>query len=121
VIASLQNATPLYISRSAQEPSAPQPERIRASFDCSKAATPIEKLICRDAELASIDREMATVYARVLQTLAPGSRDSLRRDQLQWFTKYRAACNATLTEEERKACILRYLSSRAEELRAKDH
>jgi uncharacterized protein YecT (DUF1311 family) len=117
VIASTQNAASLYGDRTAGSAQ----ERIRASFDCSKAATPIEKLICRDAELASMDRGMAAAYASMLQKVAPGSRDSLRHDQIQWFVKYRAACNAVLTEEERKGCIVRYLSGRTEELRAKAH
>ena len=125
VIASMQNARPLYSDQTAasiQEPSsAHHPEGVYASFDCSKAATPTEKLICHDAELASMDREMATAYASALQKLTPDGRDSLRHDQIQWFAKYRAACNAASTDGERKACILRYLSSRAEELRAKAH
>ena len=33
-----------------------------ASFDCAKAGTAVEKMICADAELSKLDEEMATVY-----------------------------------------------------------
>ena len=123
VIASTQNATPLYDGQAAGPDrglsGSRHPEPIRASFDCLKATTPSEKLICHDARLASLDREMADTYATAVQKLAPESRGSLRRDQIQWFAKYRADCSAMSTEEKQKACIVRYLSSRTEELRAK--
>ena len=33
------------------------------SFDCTKAASEAEKLVCTDAELAALDRQLATRYA----------------------------------------------------------
>jgi uncharacterized protein len=33
------------------------------SFDCAKAASEAEKLVCTDAELAALDRQLATRYA----------------------------------------------------------
>jgi uncharacterized protein len=41
---------------------APPAQTIQASFDCAKAEKNAEKLICGDAELAAIDREMARLY-----------------------------------------------------------
>lgn len=37
-------------------------EEIKPSFDCTKAKTRVEKLICSDAELAKLDREMSEKY-----------------------------------------------------------
>ena len=37
-----------------------------ASFDCSKAGTKVEKLICADVELSRMDEEIAKVYGEVL-------------------------------------------------------
>lgn len=39
------------------------------AFDCAKASGEIEMLICQDADLAVLDRELAEVYAASLQTL----------------------------------------------------
>ncbi len=39
------------------------------AFDCAKASGEIETLICEDAELAALDRELAGVYAASLQAL----------------------------------------------------
>ena len=33
-----------------------------ASFDCAKARTAVEKMICADAELSKLDDEMAAVH-----------------------------------------------------------
>jgi uncharacterized protein len=46
----------LSVALSAQAEPAP-------SFDCAKAASNVEKLICQSPELAELDREMATLYA----------------------------------------------------------
>lgn len=40
-----------------------------ASFDCSKAGTPIEKAICSYPELSALDEQLASVY-RVAATKA---------------------------------------------------
>ena len=33
-----------------------------ASFDCKKAAAPVEKMICSDAQLSGLDARLATSY-----------------------------------------------------------
>ncbi len=40
----------------------PPAQAIKPSFDCEKAEKNAEKLICADAELAAVDRELARVY-----------------------------------------------------------
>ncbi|MCL1058378.1 MliC family protein [Shewanella gelidimarina] len=39
------------------------------SFDCNKASGAVERLICQDDELASLDRTMATVYQQALKNI----------------------------------------------------
>jgi uncharacterized protein len=41
---------------------APAAQAFKPSFDCEKAEKNAEKLICGDAELAAVDREMARLY-----------------------------------------------------------
>jgi uncharacterized protein len=33
-----------------------------ASFDCAKAQSKVEKIICADAELSKLDEDLATAY-----------------------------------------------------------
>ncbi|WP_429153352.1 MliC family protein [Aeromonas hydrophila] len=41
------------------------------SFDCAKAAGAAETLICKDAALAALDNELATLYPKALANLSP--------------------------------------------------
>jgi uncharacterized protein len=51
------------------------------AFDCSKAEHEVEKLICKDAELAARDRKMADVYqqaVRVMGKIDVGSAEAVK-------------------------------------------
>jgi uncharacterized protein YecT (DUF1311 family) len=61
-----------------------------ASFDCKKAATRVEKLICADAELSALDGKLAQAYRRAV-SISPRP-DSLRSDQATWLARERGAC-----------------------------
>ena len=37
------------------------------SFDCAKAAGQVEQLVCKDADLAALDRKLADVYVKALK------------------------------------------------------
>lgn len=53
-----------------------------ASFDCAKASTKVEKLICTDAELSKLDEALAAAYADALKSTDPAS---LKAGQKAWF------------------------------------
>lgn len=38
-----------------------------ASFDCTKAKSPVEKAICSDAELGKLDEDLSKVYKDALK------------------------------------------------------
>lgn len=61
-----------------------------ASFDCTKAATSIEKAICSDPVLSRLDDQLADAY-RVAQKRAE-SRIALRNTQSAWLVSRRGAC-----------------------------
>ena len=82
------------------------------SFDCAKAATPVERLICQDAELSSLDSQMANSYRMALKGASAERKEVIRRQQAGWFADYSRTCNAPLSETERHGCIDRYLSDR---------
>ena len=43
--------------------------KVSPSFDCRKATTEVEKLICSDDELAKLDVEMSKSYHTFMKTL----------------------------------------------------
>jgi len=62
------------------------------SFDCRKAATPVEKLICSDPTLGDLDRKMAERFARALESAQPSSRGAIIKDQLRWLQDRASGC-----------------------------
>jgi len=63
------------------------PAALRAegpAFDCSKAQGEVEPLICKDAELAALDRRLDGVYKEALGKARDGMDKSLRTEQRGW-------------------------------------
>jgi uncharacterized protein len=54
-----------------------------ASFDCAKAATPVEKMVCGDSALSKADEALAQAYAAALA--ATLDTHTLRTDQVEWI------------------------------------
>lgn len=82
------------------------------SFDCAKASTPVERLICQDVELSSLDSQMANSYRMVLKDASAERKEIIRRQQAEWFANYSRTSNSPLSENQRRDCIDRYLSDR---------
>jgi uncharacterized protein len=61
------------------------------SFDCTKASTTVEKMICTDSELAGLDRAVARLYAGIPRS-AKSDRLQLWTSQADWL-KERDACS----------------------------
>jgi len=57
----------------------------RATFDCTKASGEIEKLICKDEGLASLDRQMAEVYAKAMKSWPSDVAKEQRGYQRGWI------------------------------------
>lgn len=72
-----------------QQPVAPQQQDIKASFDCAKAGTRVEKMICSDAALAELDTTLAARYESVLQM--GDDKTYWKQDQRKWV-KERNQC-----------------------------
>ena len=62
-----------------------------AGFDCAKATTKAEKIICEDDELSKLDEEMAKTYSEGLKKYP--FPEALKLRQKQWL-KRREACAA---------------------------
>jgi uncharacterized protein YecT (DUF1311 family) len=61
------------------------------SFDCKKASTGPERLICSNQQLASLDVQLMQAYRRAMSS-AP-NRSSLRVAQIDWNKNQRDACS----------------------------
>ncbi len=61
----------------------PAEERTGPSFDCSKARSATERLICRDPQLSRMDRELGRVHAQAKRT-APDAADFKRENDEEW-------------------------------------
>ena len=61
-----------------------------ASFDCSKAQSKIEKMICADAELSRLDEEIAKVYGDVLKKSPDEA--LLKKQQRGWLKARNLDC-----------------------------
>lgn len=79
-----------------------------ASFDCRKASTRIENLICTDTELSSLDEQLSKAYR---EALAKGvNKASVKQWQKQWLFLTRDSCADT-------ACLKTVYASHVSELR----
>lgn len=61
-----------------------------ASFDCTKAATRAEKIICADPALSGMDEELAKTYAQARQK-SP-DKETLTKAQRAWVKNVRDSC-----------------------------
>lgn len=65
-----------------------------ASFDCGRAATRVERLICADLSLAMLDGSVSEIYWLLMQRSSASGRDALQRTQRAWLAR-RDACGDT--------------------------
>ena len=92
-------------------------DRIQPSFDCSKAKTRVEKLICSDEDISRVDRDMQKAYDLMMgkydlaymneeakEEIKPYL-EKLKQSQIDWV-KYRDKyCNTKKDEKEFNSCV----------------
>jgi uncharacterized protein len=69
-----------------------------ASFDCKKAKTGIENMICSGKEISKLDEEMDRAYKNALALVS--YKDQMRKQQREWVKLLRDTC-------EDEMCLLR--------------
>ena len=82
------------------------------TFDCTKAASKVETLICADAALATLDRRLADVYAKAIAE-SPANVAATQKALQRGWIKGRDDC---WKSAETKACVEREYRSRIVEL-----
>ncbi len=66
--------------------------QIIASFDCSKASSSAERLVCADPELARLDLRLADIYKKLLKIYP--DKAQLKGEQANWIRESRNACSS---------------------------
>ncbi|MGO9121661.1 MAG: lysozyme inhibitor LprI family protein [Desulfomonilaceae bacterium] len=71
---------------------------LAASFDCNKATTPVEKLICAEQGLSQFDEKLSRVYEEALR-LTPDPQ-GLKREHEKWLRDVRNLCTDSICLEK---------------------
>ncbi|MCP5424947.1 MAG: DUF1131 family protein [Gammaproteobacteria bacterium] len=87
---------------------------LAASFDCAKAQSKIEKVLCGDDELNQADSELDELYFGLRKSLSKAAAEQLKKDQLNWL-KERERC---ARDSNISACLRRVYSERITALHA---
>ncbi len=96
------------------EPPAPAPTP--PSFDCSRAATVVEKEICANPDFSNLDSRIAALLAQALAIVSVRDAEALRGDQRAWL-KDRDDCGGRVhgnppVYADVDACLRRELNAR---------
>jgi len=83
------------------------------SFDCGKATHEAEQLICKDAELADLDRSLSELYSTVLKHTPAAEQGALKAEQRGWV-KGRNDC---WKSSDQRGCIKAEYEARIRELK----
>jgi uncharacterized protein len=63
-------------------------EKSNPSFDCSKASTPVEKMICSDSLLGRLDVALTNNYKMMMAAnIGDGAKQHLKTTQREWLTR----------------------------------
>jgi len=76
----------------AADPVAASKLAARASFDCAKAQTPLEKAICSDISLGYADIVLSRVYSGLLKNPDQTDKATFVPSERQWLQKVPAKC-----------------------------
>ncbi|MCL6416413.1 lysozyme inhibitor LprI family protein [Aestuariirhabdus sp. Z084] len=85
---------------------------VAASFDCQQAERDLDKAICSDLKLSTLDETMSTYYSELKATLASEDGNQLLQEQRAWLKLRETECGAGNTE-----CLLDLYEARILALR----
>ncbi|MFM5231124.1 MliC family protein [Aeromonas media] len=85
------------------------------SFDCTKAHSAAEQLVCQDAGLAALDNELAALYPKALSQLSAEQQKTEKAMQRGWI-KGRNGC---WKESDSRQCVEESYQLRITELQIK--
>ncbi len=81
------------------------------AFDCTKASTETEKLICSDGTLKQADDDLGQAWSKVRDLLDTAEFKMLRQNQRAWLKTRDARCGYG-NDAERVACLIQQTTAR---------
>ena len=91
---------------------------VKASFDCSKARTKLELLICSSDVIGGEDIDLSAAYQKALGSSAPDARKVLVASESRWLTYVAKSCiGAAIGDYDSKSCAEQAFSDRADQLK----
>lgn len=95
-----------------------RPRAFGPSFDCTRAETSVELLLCDDKELMLSDSILGRVYDAALKA-NPTSKHAIRSEQRRWIAERNAKCSPAIpsqadyrTSRSGALCLYRYIEER---------
>lgn len=80
-----------------------------ASFDCAKASSSLEKMICENPSISEQDSTLSRLYGWVIEEASLASKPKITSAQKNWITQIRDICTTT-------TCLASAYGARIEEL-----
>lgn len=81
---------------------------VKPSFDCNKASTTTERLVCSDDELASLDLKLANAYKNARNLADVAGKKKILEEQKIWLKAYNLCKD--------KDCVKQNLEQRIKDL-----
>lgn len=90
----------------------------KPSFNCNKARTQAELLVCREATLGDIDGRLGEVYWELHRFLAPSEARELKKQEIAWIRRrdQRLATSCTTDDTVDLPCVIGLWKERVEQL-----
>jgi hypothetical protein len=91
---------------------------VKASFDCNKARTKLELLICSSDVIGGEDIDLSAIYRKAFNSAAPDTRAALVASENGWLSYVAKSCiSDALGDYESKSCAEQAFSDRADQVK----
>jgi hypothetical protein len=91
---------------------------VKASFDCGKARTKLELLICSSEIIGGEDIDLSAAYRKAFNSAAPDARTVLVASENGWLSYVAKSCiGAAIGDYDSKSCAEQAFADRADQLK----
>ena len=91
---------------------------VKASFDCNKARTKLELLICSSDVIGGEDIDLSAIYRKAFNSAAPDARAALAASENGWLSYVEKSCiGAASSAYDSKSCAEQAFADRTEQLK----
>jgi uncharacterized protein YecT (DUF1311 family) len=91
---------------------------VKASFDCGKARTKLEQLICSSDVIGGEDIDLSAAYRKAFNSAAPDARKALVASENGWLSYVAKSClGGAIGDNDSKDCAEQAFSDRADQLK----